>query len=190
MPVFALLILAAATFGLCFLADRLFTKLFRNHRQHRSGKTVRANSRYAAFGIILSVIGLAAAIIGGAESIILICGGIIVVIVGLVLLLYYLSFGVYYDEEGFLISRPGKRSTSYSYGSIAFQQLYTTSGGTIIELTMTDGTALLLQSGMTGVYPFLDFAFFRWCRETGRDEDNCPFHDPASSHWFPSKEEV
>ena len=61
MPVFALLILAAATFGLCFLADRLFTKLFRNHRQHRSGKSVRANSRYAAFGIILSVIGLAAA---------------------------------------------------------------------------------------------------------------------------------
>lgn len=190
MPIPALLILAAATFGVCFLADRLFTKLFRNRRQHRSGNAVRASSRYAAFGIILSVIGFFAAITGGAESVILLCAGIAVVCVGLVLLVYYLSFGVYYDEEGFLVSRLGKRSASYSYSSIAFQQLYTTSGGIIIELSMTDGTALLLQSGMSGVYPFLDFAFFHWCRETGRSAEDCAFHDPAKSHWFPSKEEV
>ena len=45
-----------------------------------------------------------------------------------------------------------------------------------------------LQSTMDGVYPFLDAAFSGWCRQKGLAEDQCDFHDPSKSWWFPHEE--
>ena len=55
-----LALVAAVIFGICFLVDKAFTKLFRSKAQHRSGMAVRANKRYGLFGVILTVLGIMA----------------------------------------------------------------------------------------------------------------------------------
>ena len=59
MEYVALLIIAAAIFGLCFLADKGFTKAFRGTKQHRSGRSVRLNKRYGSIGLLIAVLGIA-----------------------------------------------------------------------------------------------------------------------------------
>ena len=49
---------AAAVFGICFLVDKGFTKLFRNQSQHHTGKAVRLSKRYGSIGLILAVFGI------------------------------------------------------------------------------------------------------------------------------------
>ena len=56
------LLIAAVTFGVCWLFDKGYTNAFRNKIQHRSGLAVRINKRYAAFGLILAVLGILAII--------------------------------------------------------------------------------------------------------------------------------
>ena len=41
--IFSVLLVAAVVFGICFLADKGFTKIFRGQVQHRSGLSVRPN---------------------------------------------------------------------------------------------------------------------------------------------------
>ena len=45
----------------------------------------------------------------------------------------------------------------------------------VVELHMTDGRTVGIQSAMTGAYPFLDHAFAAWCRQTWRDPESFPF---------------
>ena len=191
MTVILILLIAAAVFGVCFLVDRAFAKLFRSKAQHRSGKAVRANKRYGLFGVILSVLGIMAICVGIADGSVLLWGGIIVLLMGLGLAVYYLSFGVFYDGETFLLSRFGKKDVTYRFSDIQGQKLYLVQGGNvIIELHMTGGGIVSLQSTMDGVYPFLDTAFAAWCLQTGRDSQSCDFHDPSQSLWFPTVEDV
>ena len=187
MTVFLILLIAAAVFGLCFAVDKAFAKLFRSKAQHRSGMAVRANKRYGLFGVILSVLGVMAICVGISDGSVLLWGGIIVLLMGICLAVYYLSFGVFYDGETFLLSRFGKKDITYRFDQIQGQKLYLVQGGNvIIELHMTDGNTVSLQSTMDGVYPFLDTAFAGWCLQLGRDPQSCTFHDPANSLWFPS----
>ena len=191
MTFFLILLIAAAVFGLCFAVDKAFTKLFRSKAQHRSGMAVRANKRYGLFGVILSVLGIMAICVGIADGSVLLWGGIIVLLMGICLAVYYLSFGVFYDGETFLLSRFGKKEVTYRFCEIKGQKLYLVQGGNvIIELHMTDGNTVSLQSTMDGVYPFLDTAFAAWCLQTGRDPQSCDFHDPSRSLWFPTVEET
>ena len=191
MTFFLILLIAAAVFGLCFAVDKAFTKLFRSKAQHRSGRAVRANQRYGLFGVILSVLGIMAICVGIADGSVLLWGGIIVLLMGICLAVYYLSFGLFYDGETFLLSRFGKKDITYRFDQIQGQKLYLVQGGNIIvELHMTDGGTVSLQSTMDGVYPFLDTAFAAWCLQTGRDPQSCDFHDPSQSLWFPTVEEV
>ena len=191
MTFFLILLIAAAVFGLCFAVDKAFTKLFRSKAQHRSGMAVRANKRYGLFGVILSVLGIMAICVGIADGSVLLWGGIIVLLMGICLAVYYLSFGLFYDGETFLLSRFGKKDITYRFDQIQGQKLYLVQGGNIIvELHMTDGGTVSLQSTMDGVYPFLDTAFAAWCLQTGRDPQSCDFHDPSQSLWFPTVEEV
>ena len=191
MTVILILLIAAAVFGVCFLVDRAFAKLFRSKAQHRSGKAVRANKRYGLFGVILSVLGIMAICVGIADGSVLLWGGIIVLLMGLGLAVYYLSFGVFYDGETFLLSRFGKKDVTYRFSDIQGQKLYLVQGGNvIIELHMTGGGIVSLQSTMDGVYPFLDTAFAAWCLQTSRDPQSCDFHDPSQSLWFPTVEDV
>ena len=191
MTFFLILLIAAAVFGLCFAVDKAFAKLFRSKAQHRSGRAVRANKRYGLFGVILSVLGVMAVCVGISDGSVLLWGGIIVLLMGVCLAVYYLSFGVFYDGETFLLSRFGKKEVTYRFSEIKGQKLYLVQGGNvIIELHMADGGTVSLQSTMDGVYPFLDTAFAAWCMQTGRDPQNCDFHDPSQSLWFPTVEDV
>lgn len=191
MTFFLILLIAAAVFGVCFLVDKAFARLFRSKAQHRSGKSVRANKRYGLFGVILSVLGVMAVCVGISDRSVLLWGGVIVLLMGLGLAVYYLSFGIFYDGETLLLSRFGKKEVTYRFSDIIGQKLYLVQGGNvIIELHMTDGSVVSLQSTMDGVYPFLDTAFAAWCLQTGRDPQSCDFHDPSQSLWFPTVEDV
>ena len=186
-----ILIIAALIFGICYLVDKAFTKLFRSKAQHRSGMAVRANKRYGVFGVVFSVLGIMAICIGVNDGWVLMGGGILVLLMGIGLAAYYLSFGIFYDGESFLQSRFAKKDVTYFYKDIVGQKLYLVQGGNIIvELHMADGSAVSLQSSMDGVYPFLDTAFAAWCMQTGRDPLTCDFHDPRQSLWFPTVEDV
>lgn len=183
-------IIAAAVFGLCFLADKGFTKLFRSRAQHKSGLSVRLSKRYASFGIALSVFGLAAVVMGinHPSGWFLPAAGGLLIFVGAGLVVYYMTFGVFYDADGFVLTSFGKRSVTYTYKDIKCQQLYNNQGYTLVELQLSDGNVLHLQSNMEGAYPFLDYAFARWCAQMGRSRESCEFYDPAGSCWFPPAE--
>lgn len=191
MQFLAILLVAAVIFGLCYLVDKGFAKLFRSKAQHISGLAVRASKRYGLFGVIFSVLGILALINGLGEASVLLWGGIVVLVLGVCLCVYYLSFGIFYDGESLLYSRFGKKDQVYAFGDIVGQKLYAIQGGaTMIELHMTDGKAISVLSTMDGVYPFLDTAFAAWCMQTGQEPHSCDFHDPSKSLWFPTVEDV
>jgi len=189
MGLIGILLLAAATFGICFLVDKLYTGTFRSKAQHLSGLSVRVSKRYGVFGILMTALGIAAVIFGIPEDTVLWVGGLIVILIGICLIVYYMTFGVFYDADSFIVSSFGKKSRTYQFGDIKAQQLYIASGNTLIELHMNDGQTVNLQAGMEGVYPFMDVAFAGWCRQTGTDQADCGFYDPAQSCWFPAWEE-
>ena len=184
-----ILLLIGAMFGLCFLVDKGYTKLFRSKAQHRSGLSIRQNKRYGSMGFVLMAIGVAA-MVASVENTAVLVGGIILLVLGAGLTVFYLSSGIYYDDDSFLVESFGKKAVTYAYRDICFQQLYTMQGGgTIVELHMADGSAVQVVSTMPDYEKFLNHAFLRWCREKGMDPENCAFHDTANSCWFPDKEE-
>ena len=186
-----ILLVAAVVFGICYLVDKTFAKLFRSKAQHRSGMAVRANKRYGVFGVILSILGIMAICVGVTDGPVLIWGGIVVLLMGIALAGYYLTFGIFYDGESLLLSRFGKKDVIYYYKDIVGQKLYLIQGGNIVvELHMADGKSISVQSSFEGIYPFLDTAFAGWCLQTGRDPMTCDFHDPSQSLWFPTVEEI
>lgn len=191
MDILFILLFGAAMFGLCFLVDILFKKLFRSKKQHITGKSVRLTKRYGSFGALMVTLAVASifAWLNGAEWI-LGAGGGLILIVGIGLIVYYLTFGIYYDDDSFLYHTFGKRGVTYEYGDIIGQKLYTASGNIVVELHMKDGKTVAIQSTMEGPYTFLDEAFAGWCRQTEHDPENCEFHDPSNSQWFPTMEDV
>lgn len=189
MQYIAILIIAALVFGVCFLFDKGFDKAFRNKAQHKSGLAVRLPKRYAAFGAIFFMLGIAAVFTGLGTSVLLTVGGILVALLGIALVIYYATFGIFYDADSFILTTFGKRSNEYLHRDIAGQQLYLIQGGSVVvELHMTDGRSVSLQSNMEGIYPFLDVAFAGWCRQTGKNAKDCEFYDPSQHCWFPNVE--
>ena len=191
MSIMAMVIIAALTFGVCFLFDKGFTRLFRGKTQHRTGLSVRASKHYASIGLMLCVLGIAAVFVGLSGNTALLIGGLLILVMGIGLITYYMTFGIFYDEDTFLLATFGKKSVTYRFGDIRFQQLYLIQGGsTLVELHLSDGRAVSIHTRMDGAYPFLNHAFSAWCRQTGRNPEDCSFHDPAGHLWFPSEEEV
>lgn len=184
------IIIILATFALCFAVDKGFTRIFRGKKEHQSGLSVKLNKKYGLVGILLTVLGIGALLAGIREdSGILMVGGPIVSVMGVGLLVYYMTFGIFYDEDGFILTTFGKKSVSYSYAQIKGQQLYNASGAIVIELHLTDGRAVQLHASMEGAYAFMDKAFFRWLEQTGRVQEECEFFDPQNSCWFPPMED-
>lgn len=190
MEYIAVLLVAGVVFGLCFLVDKGFTKLFRSQSQHMSGLAVRLNKKYGAFGLILFALGVATILTGLGQGWILIAGGALITVVGICLVVYYMTFGVFYDSDSFILTTFGKKSTAYRYQDIKSQQLYNSYGQIVIELYLSDGRTVQLQAAMKGLYPFLDTAFAGWCAQKGIAKEDCPFHDPENSCWFPTEEEA
>ena len=75
------------------------------------------------------------------------------------------------------------------FNQIKGQKLYNNAGQTLIELYLNDGRSVQLQSTMTGVYEFMDHAFAAWLFQRGKTLEDCPFHDPDNSLWFPTVED-
>lgn len=189
MQLGVMILVAAATFGLCYLFDRGFQKFFRSKKEHRSGLAVRLNKMYSTAGVLLSILGVIAIVTGAAENGTLLYGGIFVLVLGIGLCIYHLSFGIFYDEDSFVYTRFGKKEVTYRYSDIITQKLYVITGGSVVvELQMADGKVVSVQSTMNGAYPFLDAAFSGWCRQKGIDPESCAFHDPANHLWFPQEE--
>lgn len=178
-------------FGLCFLVDKGYSRLFRSKEQHKSGLSVRPNKRYGAFGLILAVLGLVAVFTGIGGAVFLIIAGVIVMAMGICLVVYYMSMGIFYDADSFVYSTFGKKTVTYRFSDIKEQRLYVVTGGSmIVELHMADGKAVSIQSAMIGALDFLNHGFSAWCRQTGRDEKDCDFYDPAAFRWFPDGEDA
>ena len=191
MEFIAVIIIAVLTFGGCFLVDKGFQKLFRSQAQHHSGLAVRLNKKYGAFGLILVVLGLAAIFAGLPGDWVLMAGGGIVIAIGVFLVVYYMTFGIFYDADGFVYTTFGKKSATYQYNQIRCQQLYEVTGGNImVELHMTDGSAVQVQLQLKGAAEFMDKAQLGWCRQKGVQQENCDFYDPQNSCWFPKAEDL
>ena len=188
MEILFIIIVAAVVFGLCFLADKGFTGTFRNTPQHASGLSVRLNKRFGSIGLVVFVLGLAAVFVGLSNGWLLFGGGILLIVLGIGLVTYYMTFGVYYDDDQFVVTTFGKRSKTYYYRDIMAQQLFSSYGNVIVELYLHDGRSVQLQSTMTDVYLFLDHAFSAWLRQTGKIKEDCSFYDPDNSCWFPPLE--
>ena len=183
-----LILVACGTFFLCWILDKGFTKMFRNKPQHQSGMAVRLNKHYAGAGVVLLVLGCAAVMAGSKEEQILWLGGILLVLAGIGLVVYYMTFGVYYDDDSFVLTTFGKKSATYRFEEIKAQQLYNSYGNTLIELYLTDGRTVQLHANMKDVYPFLDKAFAGWLRQKNIRAEDCGFYDPDNSCWFPPVE--
>ena len=178
----------AGTLLLCWLADKGFTRVFRSKPQHMSGQSVRLHKYYGVGGVLVTVLGIVAILYGVKDTVTLLAAGIFLVLVGICLMVYYMTFGVYYDEESFVLTTFGKKSVTYAYRQITGQQLYNSHGNILIELFLDDGRAVQLQSTMQGVYPFMDKAFSAWLRQKGMKQEECAFYDPQNSCWFPPVE--
>ena len=113
--ILAFLLVIAAVFGCCYGLDKLFTKLFRGQVQHQSGLSVRLNKRYGSIGIVMTVLGIASLFTGMKDSMLLLVGGTILVIAGICLIVYYMSFGIFYDDDSFILTQFGKHSGTYHY---------------------------------------------------------------------------
>ena len=189
MQIAVTLLVAAATFGLCYLFDKGFQKYFRSHNQQRSGLSVRLNKIYSIAGLMLVILGLFAIMTGLTEGKALLWGGILVFLFGIALCVYHLSFGIFYDGDGFVFTSFGKKAVTYRFCDIRHQKLYVITGGSmVVELHMTDGNSVSVQTTMNGAYPFLDAAFSGWCRQQSITPESCAFHDPANHLWFPMEE--
>ena len=182
----AFILVVAGVFLLCYLLDKGFTKLFRGTVQHQSGKSVRLSKRYGSIGAIMFALGVAAVFMGlNDKEWALMGGGCILVLMGIALVVAYLSFGIYYDEDSFILSKFGKPSVTYYFKNIRSQQIYLASGNVVIELHMADGTHFQVHTGMLGMYQFMDHAFQAWLQQTGRSQEDCTWYDPDNSCWFP-----
>lgn len=183
------LLILAVTFLVCFLVDKVFTKVFRGTVQHKSGKSVRLSKRYGSIGLIVFALGVAAIFMGAGDAQwALLIGGCVLVLGGIALIVYYMTFGVFYDEDSFVLTTFGKASKIYHFRDIRSQQLYMTTGNVVVELYLCDGRVFQIHTGMTGMYPFMDHAFSAWLAQTGRTQEECDWYDPDNSCWFPTEE--
>ena len=79
------ILVVLVTFGLCWLCDKGFAKVFRNQEQHHTGLAVRLSKRYAVFGLLSAVLGLSAVFAGAGKNTLLLVGGIVISALGAVM---------------------------------------------------------------------------------------------------------
>ena len=183
------ILIAALVFGGMFLLDKGFTKTFRNTQQHKSGLSVRLHKRYATAGLILAVLSVLTFGTKFEDSQeLMIFAGFFIGAMAVGLLVYYMTFGIFYDEDSFVLSRFGKSTVTGYFKNIRCQQLYLASGNVVVELHMNDGSHFQVHTGMTGMYAFMDHAFQVWLQQTGRKQEDCAWYDPDNSCWFPPYE--
>ena len=178
-----LLCIGAATFGLCFLVDRLIQRL--RHKNAPPKPCVRQPKRAISIGIVLVFVGIAVSLfVGGALA--LVCGCLIV-LMGAVLVGSYFLFSIHYDAEGFTY-RSLKGSGHYLYNQIRGEQAIATRSGITVMLYVGD-TIVEMSEAMQGVREFLSHAYAARCRQMNLDPATCPPPAPRELVWFPEPPE-
>ena len=183
------LLVIALTFGALFLGDWLFRTYVHKAHEYQTGMAVHLNKRYLITGILLVVLGIA--MLGQLSKGFnwsLVLAAAILEIMGVGLLIYYNTFGVYFDLDTFICRSFRQKAKTYRYEDIKSQQLFTTAGGVMIELDLSDGRTLSLQQNMDGMYAFLDHACFARMRQLGVEARQCKWFDKDQSCWFPPRE--
>ena len=185
------ILVIAATFGVMFLLDKGLTKLLRNREQHHSGTAVRLKKHYGILSLALMILGALGILYGLVDKNPgLLLGGLVIFPGGAVLGIYYLTHGIFYNDDSFLYVSFGRRAREYRYRDIAGQKLYEIQGGTLlVELHMTDGTAVSVQGTMEGASAFLDKAAHARMRQLGLNSHECAWFDETKGQWFPPVEE-
>ena len=185
------ILVIAATFGVMFLLDRGLTKLLRSRTQHHSGTAVRLKKHYGILSLALMILGALAILYGLVDKNLgLLLGGVVIFPGGAVLGIYYLTHGIFYDDDSFLYVRFGNNAREYRYGDIVGQKLYEIQGGTLlVELHMTDGSAVSVQGNMEGAPAFLDKAAHARMRQKGLNSHECEWFDEEKGQWFPPVED-
>ena len=95
----AYLIVAALAFAVCYGLDKGFTRLFRNKKEHRSGRAVKHHKRLVTIGLLLTLVSLAGLLSSGEGFKGQLFMSLFVLVLAVGLTVYYLSFGIYYDQE-------------------------------------------------------------------------------------------
>ena len=158
------LIVAGAIFGICFLIDRLFARLFRNAEQYRSGLSVKLNKRYGSIGLLMCVLGLAAVFTGLAESWILVAGGAFLAVIGTALIIYYISFS---DDDSAVLISENKQRIPGIYGENVARFLGNYNLTFFPDLDSTENvfsfrhTEKMLTFGRHISHPFIQFLLFQ-----------------------------
>ena len=179
------------TFAVLFLLDWGFHKLFRDKQQYHTGMAVHLNKRYLVAGILIAVLGVAMfGQLAKGFNWLLVIAAVILEIMGIGLLIYYNTFGLFYDNDTFIYHCFGHKPATYRYEDIRSQQLFTTAGGIMVELDLSDGRTLSLQQNMDGMYTFLDKASLARFRQLGIDNNTCKWFDKSNSCWFPPREDA
>ena len=152
---------------------------------------MRLKKHYGIFSLammILGVLGLLTWFSNRSPALLL--GGLLVTPGGILLGIYYLTHGIFYDNDTFLYTTFGNRSVTYRYADIVAQKLYEIQGGTLlVELHMTDGKAVSVQTTMEGAKTFLDKAAHARMRQLGLNSHECSWFDETEGRWFPPVED-
>ena len=159
MSMVMIILVAAVTFGACFLLDKCYTKKFRGQEQHKTGLSVRLNKRYGVIGLLMVVLGIAGLFASFSDTWVFTAASIIIILIGVCLIVYYMTFGLFYDEDSFILTTFGKKSVTYRFADIRCQQLYNAYGSIVIELVMEDGRAVQLQAAGSGNHLLFGYTF-------------------------------
>ena len=121
------ILVVLVTFGLCWLCDKGFAKIFRNQEQHHTGLAVRLSKRYAVFGLLSAVLGLSAVFAGAGKN--------------------YTTFGKRTREYQFgdIVSQ----QLYNSYGTILIE-LHMKDGSSVTVQSTTDGVYPFLDAAFAG----------------------------------------
>jgi hypothetical protein len=184
MPYLFLALLAGLVFLICWGVDNLIKKLFPKHSQEELGKAVRLPRYGAIVGIFMTFIAFVAELFYFSQlEWYLHIACVFSLGMGVFLLVQYCTFGIFYDEEGFVYRQMRKKAKFYRYGDILGQKSILTRSGVHATLYLKDGE-IIVYSAMKGLNEFLKFAFARWCEEKDIDPDTVE-NNPQYLTYFP-----
>lgn len=180
-----LILIGVATFGLCFVVDKLIGRAKKKRAGGKVLRRVRQPRRAAGIGIVLAVAGIALMMFlkTGLGT----WGGIVITLMGAVLIGSYFLFAIDYDDEGFTC-RTLKSKDHYLYNQIRGEQAVATRSGISVLLFVGD-TTVEMSEAMDGVREFLQHAYYARCRQMGIDPESCPPPAPRELVWFPEPED-
>lgn len=183
--VLILLLIGAATFGLCFVIDRLIGRIRKKRSGDHARQIVRQPTRAAGFGIVLLVGGICVMLF--LHTALGLWGGLMILFLGALLIGSYFLFSIKYDDEGFTYcTLRGKRY--FHYNQIHGEQAIAARSGINVMLFVGD-TAIEMSEAMSGVREFLSHAYYARCRQLSINPEDCPPPAPGELLWFPAPSE-